>query len=134
MTHNPRNDLTRKPSRIVFFDLSRLCHSRLTVNLTHAAGALRDTRGQTSLSLKPGTHSLEALQAWECELSAAWLLVCVCYRTNCRKVAELHDLSPKSAIYYRFRPAPGTDFRGHTDALRELKATGCALATEEMGR
>ena len=54
-----------------------------------------------------------------------------CYRTNCRNVAELHDLSPKSAIHYRFRPAPGADSRGPTDALRELKAIGCTLATQE---
>ena len=62
-TNDPRstNDVTRKPTRRLFFDLSRWCHSRSTVNLTHSAEAPRDRKTLTSSGLRPGTHSLEAL-------------------------------------------------------------------------
>ncbi|KAH9058304.1 hypothetical protein EDB87DRAFT_1685476 [Lactarius vividus] len=73
----------------------------------------RDRKMLASSGLRPGTHSLEAL---------------ACIGLN---VAELRNLSPKSAIQYRFRDASNVDPQGPTDALHELKATGCMLATQE---
>ncbi|KAI9444587.1 hypothetical protein H4582DRAFT_2070318 [Lactarius indigo] len=73
----------------------------------------RDRKTLASSGLRPGTHSLEALAAIGLN------------------VAELRDLSPKSAIRYRFRTASHVDPQGPTDALRELKAFGCTLATQE---
>ena len=55
------NDLTRKSTRRVFFDLSRMCPSHLTVNLTYAAEAPRNRKTLASSGLRPGTHDLEAL-------------------------------------------------------------------------
>ena len=66
--------------------------------------------------------------------------VAVCHHlSNFRNVAELLDLSLKSALQHRFHlssqgrssdpvpPHPG----GSVDALRELKAIGCHLATQK---
>ncbi|KAF8274325.1 hypothetical protein EI94DRAFT_850937 [Lactarius quietus] len=75
--------------------------------------APRDRKTLATSGLRPGTHSLDALASMGIN------------------VAELRDLSPKSALQYRFRAASGVDVKGPTDALCELKAAGCTLATQE---
>ncbi|KAH9070787.1 hypothetical protein EDB83DRAFT_2517952 [Lactarius deliciosus] len=73
----------------------------------------RNRKTLASSGLRPGRYSLEALAGIGLN------------------VAELRNLSPKSAIQYRFRAASNVDPQGPTDALHELKATGWMLATQE---
>lgn len=61
------------------------------------------------------------------------------HRPNFRNATELRNFGLKSALQHRFRPSPqetaGSDsvshLQGPVDALRELKAAGCHLATKE---
>jgi len=48
-----------------------------------------------------------------------------------RNVAELSNLSPRSAIQRGFRFSSGLGPQRPSDALRELQAAGCTLATQE---
>ena len=62
------------------------------------------------------------------------------HRPNFRNAAELRNFSLKSALQHRFRLSPQdtpssdpvpSHLQGSVDALRELKAAGCHLATQE---
>jgi breast cancer 2 susceptibility protein len=76
-------------------------------------------------------------QTWECESSISFQVAVCQTRSNFRNVAEF---SLKSALQHRFHLSPQNTPssglvplrpRGSTDALRELKAAGCHLATQE---
>jgi breast cancer 2 susceptibility protein len=79
-------------------------------------------------------------QTWECKSFVSFQATAGHHRSNFRNVAELLDLSLKSALQHRFHlsiqgilssdPVP-LHLRGSVDALRDLKAIGCHLATQE---
>ncbi|KAI0299813.1 hypothetical protein BC826DRAFT_714100 [Russula brevipes] len=83
---------------------------------------VQDRKSLASSGFRPGLHGLETLTNMGID------------------VAELCDLTPKSALQHRFRvshqgiprpdPVP-SHLRGPTDALGELKEIGCHLATQD---
>jgi hypothetical protein len=146
-----RQDLVRESYHLLETGLGYPPGDDFLISVCHngyARGSIPDvTRSRCAGQKDTGFVRLAAWSAWSRgarghgNVSPVSFHVAVCHhRPNFRNAAELRNFSLKSALQYRFRLSPqdipGSDpvplhLQGSVDALRELKAASCRLATQE---